>query len=143
MSMIDTRQQPTITCDGAQRIVAAGLRKARELGAPSTVAVVDASGVLTCIVRKDGAAQIGADLARRKAYTAIVLGVPTAQTAAAVAEAPALAAAVSAIPGVSVLQGGVPLEVDEQIVGAVGVSSPTPGPDTIIAAAAAAALGNP
>jgi uncharacterized protein GlcG (DUF336 family) len=54
-----------------------------------------------------------------------------------------LAAAVSATPGVSVLQGGVPLEVDEQIVGAVGVSSPTPGPDTIIAAAAAAALGNP
>ena len=137
-------QRATISAGGARRALDAGVAKAQELEAPSVVAVVDAAGILVTMVRMDGAPLIGADLAARKAHTSIMLGgADTGKVADMVNKDPGRAAALSSVPGISMLAGGVPIVVDELVVGAVAVSSSKGSVDGEIAAAAAAALADP
>ena len=136
-----TIAQPTISATAAQRIVAAGLAKADELGAPSTVAVLDASGVLKALARGDSSPLMSVDLSQRKAYTAVAAGgVPSNGLFEFATQVPALMATLPHQPGMALLGGGVPLVEDGALIGAVGVSGGSMDQDVEIAEAAAAAL---
>ena len=65
-----TAQVQTLSLDGAQAVLHAAERKARELSAPSSLAVVDASGDLILFEQMQGARPIGIDLAIGKARSA-------------------------------------------------------------------------
>src|SRR4051812_37177063 len=65
-----TRQSSSLDLADARRIIAAGERKAVEMGIPYNLAVADAGGGLVAHVRMDGAWLGSVDIAINKAWTA-------------------------------------------------------------------------
>src|SRR5882757_7779521 len=64
----------TISAAAAARAVEAGVAAAAEIGMPSSIAVVDDSGVLKAFGRMDGASMSSAEIAIDKAYTVVSTG---------------------------------------------------------------------
>ncbi|MBV8661526.1 MAG: heme-binding protein [Hyphomicrobiales bacterium] len=115
----------------------AALATAREHDWPGVVAVVDSEGYLITMARMDRSPMLASvELAPAKAKTAALFGKPT-KALEDIIHAGRIAAATS---GFVEMVGGVPLFVDGQEVGAIGVSTAQPDWDAEIAAAGAAAL---
>ena len=70
-------QQQTVSLEDARRIMAAAEAKAREIGSPSNIAVVDAGGNLIAHIRMDGAWIGSIDISINKAFTARIFDIPT------------------------------------------------------------------
>src|SRR5690606_21729835 len=68
-----------LTMDEARTVLDAALAKAVEIGQPMNVAVVDAGAHLVAFARQDGAILASIDIATRKARTAALLKMTTAQ----------------------------------------------------------------
>ncbi|QNK01210.1 GlcG/HbpS family heme-binding protein [Dyella telluris] len=132
--------QPVLTLSAAKRIADSAEAKAKSQGWPCVISVVDASGLPIVLVRMDDAAVLaGVDLAPAKARTAALFRRPSgALEDAANGQRPAVLSA----RGFVLMRGGVPIEVDGHIVGAIGVSADTPQHDEEIARAGMAALAN-
>lgn len=115
-------EQLTVTLDEAQRIIAAGARKADELGVPQNIAVADSGGNLVAHARMDGAWMGNVDISIDKAFTARMFDIPT-QTLAEDAQSGGQFFGIqnSNHGRVMTFAGGVPLKCDGQICGAVGV----------------------
>ena len=64
------RQLISLNLADARKIIAAGEKKAQELGVPYNIAVVDAGGGLIAHVRMDGAWLGSVDISVHKAWTA-------------------------------------------------------------------------
>ena len=130
-----------LTLADAQKVVEAGVAKARELGLVVTVAVVDRGLHLVALVRMDGAPPLSPEIGRGKAMASAAFGVPSAALAERAAT-PVLQRAQSAAGGLLVpSQGALPLQRDGATIGGVGVSGALPAEDEQIADAAVAALG--
>jgi uncharacterized protein GlcG (DUF336 family) len=119
----------TITVGDAELISAACVAAAMARQLSVTVAVVDAGGVALRLERMDGARGFTADLATRKARTAVTIGVPTAALAASLKDRPLHA------PDLVAMGGGAPLTVSGLIAGGLGVSGASPEQDEEILAA--------
>ncbi len=132
--------QPVLTLDAAKRIAASAEAKAKAQGWPCVISVVDASGSPIMLLRMDDAAVLaGVDLAPGKARTAALFRRPSgALEDAANGQRPAVLSA----RGFVLMRGGLPIEVDGHVVGAIGVSADTPQHDEEIAKAGIAALAN-
>ncbi len=132
-------QLQSVSLDDARRIIAAGEAKAREIGSPSNIAVVDAGGNLVAHVRMDGAWIGSIDVSINKAFTARAFDLPTKDLAEkAQPGQPFFGIQISNHERIMVFAGGVPLRQGGQIVGAVGVSGGTGEQDQTVAEAAAA-----
>lgn len=110
----------TLNLDGAQQIIAAAIAEAKRLNAPGgAVAVVDDGGNLIAVERLDGTFAAGPLISIGKARTSAIFKKPTGffEDVIKKGRTPMLA-----LNDFTPLQGGVPIEVDGQIVGAVGVS---------------------
>jgi uncharacterized protein GlcG (DUF336 family) len=70
-----------ITLSDARRVITAAEAKAREIGQPMNIAVVDAGGNLVSHVRMDGAWIGSIDISINKAFTARAFDIETAQLA--------------------------------------------------------------
>jgi glc operon protein GlcG len=136
--MADTASRPTLTLDGADRVVAAAEAFAAEQGWAATICVADASGTPLVVRRADTAWPASVPIAIGKAESTIRFGRPTAALESMINEA---RTAFVGVAGVTPLRGGVPLTVDGTVVGAIGVSGLTPDRDEQVADAGAAALG--
>lgn len=110
--------RPTLTLEGAQTALAAALDEARRLNAGGCIAVVDDGGHLVAFARIEGTFAAGADVSIGKARTAATFRKPTRAFEDSINNGRTAMAAVHFTP----LQGGVPIVVDGQVVGAVGVS---------------------
>jgi uncharacterized protein GlcG (DUF336 family) len=66
-----------ITHEAAIKAIMVGASKARELGEPSSLAIVDAGGNLMAFLRVDDAALSTVEIAQGKAYTALALRSPS------------------------------------------------------------------
>src|SRR3954464_1695685 len=142
--MADTFSKASISSDLAHRIIAAAEDKARELGVPMNIAIVDESGVLKAFSRMDGAALLSVQVAQDKAYTAVGFSMPSHGWHDFIKDDPPLAAgAPSGIDRLVVFGGGYPITVDGQIVGGVGASGGHYSEDQEVAEAGLAALGAP
>ena len=131
----------SISLSDARRIIEAGEAKAAELGQPSNIAVVDQGGVLIAHVRMDGAWRGSVDIAINKAYTARAFDVSTADLGTNAQPGRQFYGITASNDGrVMIFAGGIPLEVDGAVVGAVGVSGGTGEQDQAVAESAAAAL---
>ncbi len=134
-----------ITLDQARVMVAEARAKGQDMGLkPLSVVVLDAGGHVLAFEREDGAAPGRFEIARGKAYGAVMLGMPgSAQMARAEAQAYFMAAVNGAYGGkVIPVPGGV-LVKDHGgvIVGAVGVTGDTSENDAEAALAGIAAAG--
>jgi glc operon protein GlcG len=132
------RSRPTLTADDARSIAAAAEAEARSNRWAVSIAVVDDGGHLLWLQRLDGAPPISAEIAPAKARTA-ALGRRESkvyedminQGRMSFLSAPALS---------GMLEGGVPVLVDGECVGAVGVSGVKSAEDAQIARAGIATL---
>jgi glc operon protein GlcG len=133
------KTKPFLTIDDTRRIAAAAEAEANAHQWAVTIAIVDDGGHLLWLQRLDGAAPISAQIAPAKAHTA-ALG----RRESKVYEDMVNGGRVSFLsaPGLSgLLEGGVPIVVDGQCLGAVGVSGVKSTEDAQIARAGIAALG--
>jgi glc operon protein GlcG len=125
----------TLDQTGAQAVLQSARESAQRRNAPSAIAVVDRAGDLLAFLRMDGVRPDSADLAVEKARTAARLERPTAEIEDNINRG--RTAFVTA--GIMSLRGGMPVRVEGQVVGAVGVAGSSKETDTEIAASAAAA----
>ncbi len=115
-----TTQKQTLTLAGAKKIIAAAVAKAKELNAPGAViAVVDDGGNLMALERLDNTFAAGALISYGKARTSAIFKRPTAVFEKIIREG---RTPMVALNDFTPLQGGVPIEMSGQVVGAVGVS---------------------
>ena len=139
--MSQVRQLTSISSQAAVEVVVAAQRAAEASGQRSAIAVVDAAGHLCAFVRMDGAPVQAVQISQDKAYTAAGFGMPTAQWHEFMAQdAPLAAGAPASIARFVSYGGGLPLVVDGQVVGGIGVSGGHWSEDTKVAEAGAAAL---
>jgi glc operon protein GlcG len=127
----------TLDQAGAQTVLQAAKESAQQRNAPSAIAVVDPAGDLVAFQRMDGVRPASADLAIEKARTAARLQRPTAEIEDNINEG--RTAFVTA--DIMALRGGMPIRVNGEVVGAVGVAGLSKDTDTGIANTAAVALG--
>jgi len=134
-----------ITLDAARIMVAGARAKGRDLGLkPLSIAVLDAGGHLLAFEREDGASPGRFEIARGKAYGAVMLGMPgSAQMARAEDQAYFMAAVNGAFGGkVIPVPGGVLVKDGAgAVIGAVGVTGDTSDNDAAAALAGIAAAG--
>ena len=134
-----------ITLDAARIMVARARAKGRDLGLkPLSIAVLDAGGHLLAFEREDGASPGRFEIARGKAYGAVMLGMPgSAQMARAEDQAYFMAAVNGAFGGkVIPVPGGVLVKDGAgAVIGAVGATGDTSDNDAAAALAGIAAAG--
>ena len=110
----------TLTLEGARQVIAGAKDYARKNNAPGgVIAVVDDGGNLVALERLDGTFTAGANISVGKAKTAVMFKRPTKFFEDIIKNG---RTAMVALPDFTPLQGGVPIMVDGQIVGGVGVS---------------------
>lgn len=108
-----------ISLDGAKKIVAEAIKYARANNAPGgAIAVVDAGGHLVYLERLDNTFPAASEVAIRKANTSATFKAPSSKLENAINGGRQALITV----GHTFLQGGIPIIVDGQIVGAIGVS---------------------
>jgi glc operon protein GlcG len=111
-----------LNIDGAKKVISAAVAYARKNNAPGgVIAVVDDGGNLMAVERLDGTFAAGANISIGKARTAALFKRPTKAFEDIVKNG---RTAMVALPDTlfTPLQGGIPIVVDGQIVGGVGVS---------------------
>jgi glc operon protein GlcG len=126
----------TLDQAGAQVVLQAAKESAQQRNAPSAIAVVDPAGDLLAFQRMDGVRPASADLAIEKARTAARLRRPSAEIEDNINRG--RTAFVTA--DIVALRGGMPIRVNGEVVGAVGIAGLSKEADNDIANAAAAAL---
>ena len=136
-----TIQQESVSLDDARRLISAAEKRARELESPSNIAVVDAGGNLVAHIRMDGAWIGSVDIAINKAFTSRAFDISTKELADSAQPGDQFYGIQESNHGrVVVFAGGIPLERDGQVLGAVGVSGGDGDQDQAVAEAAVAAL---
>lgn len=112
-------EKRTLTLDGAKTVLAACESEAKKNDATGVIAVVDDGGNLVAVHRIDGTFSAGANISIGKARTAAMFKKPTKAFEDIIKNG---RTAMVALPDFTPLQGGVPIVVEGQVVGAVGVS---------------------
>jgi glc operon protein GlcG len=121
---------------GAQTVLQAAKDSAQQRSAPSAIAVVDPAGDLLAFLRMDSVRPASVDLAIEKARTAARLRRSTAEIEDSINQG-RTAFITANIPA---LRGGMPIRVNGEVVGAVGVAGLSKETDVGIANTAASAL---
>jgi glc operon protein GlcG len=128
-------EKTALTLDGAKKIAAVAEARAKAEGARVVIAVVDEGGSLLLLQRLDDTQVASVNVGIDKARTAAIYRRPSK-----VFEDQVKNGRVSALAlhGAVALQGGVPIIVNGNVIGAIGVSGETPSQDEEIALAGAA-----
>jgi len=119
--------EKNISLEMAQSIANGAMAKGKELGFKVSVVVVDRAGLPIVMLRGDGAGLHTPEGADRKAYTARTFRAPSADFVKRMQNDPASVGSMQ-YTRVLALSGGLPIRVDDDVVGAVGVSG-SPGRD--------------
>ena len=118
-----TVEKKTLTLKGAESVIAAAKAEAQKLQAPGGVmAVVDDGGNLMALERLDGTFSAGANISIGKARTAVMFKKPTRFFEELINSSGKGRTVMTALENFTPLIGGIPITVDGQIVGGVGVS---------------------
>jgi uncharacterized protein GlcG (DUF336 family) len=131
------RQVPSLTLAEARSLIAAGEKKAAELGIPYNIAVVDAGGGLIAHARMDGAWLGSIDISIHKAWTARAFDMATEDLAKmAQSGKPLFGIQNTNHEKVVIFGGGAPVKDGDTVIGAVGASGGTVDQDLKVAEAA-------
>jgi uncharacterized protein GlcG (DUF336 family) len=134
-------QAAGLTLERARQVIGAVEAAARAMGVAVSVAVVDSGDQLVAFERMDGADLVTIDLARDKAFSALVNRMSTADLAPLVQPGAEFYGYDSLAGGrMIVFAGGTPLERDGVLVGAIGVSGGSADQDQRAAEAGVAAF---
>ncbi|GKY90157.1 GlcG/HbpS family heme-binding protein [Sinisalibacter aestuarii] len=139
--METSRPTRRITAEAAHAGVAAACEQARAFGAAVNACVVDAGGHQIAFLRGDGAFLQSGPIARDKAATAAGFGAPTGALYDALKGEAAVLSGIAAQPGIALFQGGLPIVVDGELIGGIGVSGASAEQDELCAMAGLKAMG--
>ena len=115
-----TVQKTGLTLDGAKKVIAAAVAEAKSKNAPGgAIAVVDEGGNLVAVERLDNTFAAGANISIGKARTAALFKRPTKFFEDVINKG---RTAMTTLNDFTPLQGRIPIVIDGQIIGAVGVS---------------------
>jgi len=131
------KNRPTLTLDDCRKISAAAEAEAKKNNWSVCIAILDDGGHLLHLVRMDGATPANARIAVEKGRTAAETRRSTANWQERVKTRPELLR----MPGVTPVQGGLPITVEGSCLGGVGVSGVQSHEDEQIAKAGIDALG--
>lgn len=131
-----TTTKNVISLAAAERIADAAHTEAQRRGATVVIVVVDDGGYPIVLRRLDDTQVASVDVGIGKARTAAIFRRPSKVFEDQVRNG---RVAALALPGATPLQGGVPIELNGKVIGAIGVSGNTPQEDEDIALAGAAA----
>ena len=115
-------ERKALSLEGAHKVIAGAVAYAKKVNAPGgVIAVVDEGGNLMALERLDGTFAAGANISIGKARTAVLFKRPTKAFEDIIKNG---RTAMVALPDAyfTPLQGGIPIAIDGQIVGGVGVS---------------------
>ncbi len=126
-----------LTLEIAKQISAAAEAEAVKNNWNMVIAVVDDGGLLMHLIRRDGTQYGSIQVAQDKARSAIAFRRPTKALEDAVAGG---RNAILALSGATPIEGGIPIVVDGEMVGAIGVSGGTSPQDAQVAQAGINAL---
>jgi len=124
--------------DLIDRLLTTGLAAATERNVAVTISIVDTGGHLRAVVRQAECSYFALESSRKKAVTASQLKLPTHVVGNLSQQFPALQAAFTTNPDILGLPGGVPIRVNGQVVGGLGVGGGDFAQDQQIAEAAVA-----
>ena len=131
------KMRPMLTLDDCKKISAAAEAEAKKNSWNVCIAILDDGGHLLHLARMDGSTPANARIAVEKGRTAAETRRSTATWQERISKRPELLR----MPGVTPVQGGLPIVVDGTCVGAVGISGVQSHEDEQIAKAGIAALG--
>src|SRR5262250_757139 len=140
------RGQIKLTLAGAERVVLAARGRAAALSVAENIAVVDDGGHLLAFARMDGARPASVDTAITKAVAAATMRKETGPVFKGPTQEDsmfnlAIEHAATANGGkLTILYGGIPIIVDGQVIGAIGVGGGTEEQDMSVGKAGAAEL---
>ena len=97
------------------------LDKCKADGYQVSVAVVDRSGRIKALFRGDGAGPHTLNSSRKKAYTAASMRRPTSEFAQLITQMPAIQGLRDMDPEILILGGGLPILLDGEVIGGIGV----------------------
>jgi len=132
------KSKPALALEDCRRIAAAAEGEAQANGWAVTIAIVDDGGHLLWLQRLDGAPPVSAQIGPAKARTAAIGRRESRLYEEMINQG---RSAFLSAPLEGMLEGGVPVWVDGNCVGAVGVSGVKSSEDAQIARAGIAALG--
>jgi glc operon protein GlcG len=132
-------EKKSLNLDGAMKVIAAAVDYAKKNNAPGgVIAVVDEGGNLMALERLDGTFAMGATISIGKARTSVLFKKPTRFFEELINKG---RIAMTAIDGFTPLIGGIPIVIDGQVVGGIGVSgAASANQDDELALAGAAAF---
>jgi glc operon protein GlcG len=131
-------EKPVLTLEGAKKVAAAAAADARQHGEGAAIAIVDDGGNLMYLERLDNTFAAGSRISIGKARTAALFKKPTAAFEEIIRNG---RTPMVALEDFTPLQGGLPIEADGKVVGAIGVSgAASQQRDEEVAKAGAAAL---
>lgn len=136
---LDADCSGTISLEQAKKAVAAAEAESRKNNWNMVIAVLDTGGHLVMLGRMDGVQLGSIGAAQDKAYSAVMYRRPTKVFQDLVAQGGANIRLLG-LRGASVLEGGIPIIVGGQLIGAIGVSGHTSEQDAQVAKAGADAL---
>ena len=132
----------SIALEEAQRVIQAALEKAREIGQPMNVAVVDNGRELKAFSRMEDAWLGSISIAIDKAFTSASFLMPTQDLAPMTQPGEPLYGLETTNGGRIInFAGGIPIMRGDDVAGAIGVSGGTPDQDQEVAEAGLAAFG--
>jgi glc operon protein GlcG len=126
-----------LSLDDAKKMAAAANAQAHKMGLRVVIAIVDSGGHTIYLERIDGTQKVSSLIAVEKARTAILFQRPSKAFEDTVAGG---RVAVMTLPTVTTVEGGLPVVVDGQYIGAIGVSGAKSPEDSEIAKAGLDAL---
>lgn len=122
--MAQTFSKRALSYEAAAKMVAAAIAKAEELRCKQNVAVVDEGGNLKAFGRMDGAPLLGVEGCQRKAFTAL-FGVGTQDLYRAIQDDQSLVIGLSHFSRATMVGGGLPIVIEGEVVGGIGVGGGT------------------
>lgn len=128
--------KPVLTLEAAKKLAAAAEEEAVKNKWNIVIAIVDDGGNLLYLQRLDGTQTGSIEVALQKAKTAVHFKRPSKALEDAVTGGRTVVLALGAMP----IEGGLPLMVDDKLIGAIGVSGVTAQQDGQVAKAGADAL---
>lgn len=133
-------RQTNLTWQAAHSAAAAAVDKATNLGLKINVALVDRAGLAMAFLRMNDAFIHSIAIAEDKAFTAASFGFPTKDWMSLMADDPALREGMVQRERLVIFGGGLPIFVDGQLVGGIGVSGGSAEEDEICALAGLSAI---
>ena len=132
-----SRSMLSLDLADARRLIAAGEKKAVELGIPYNIAVVDAGGGLVAHVRMDNAWLGSVDIAINKAWTARAFDAATDDLAKLTQSGQqGFGLNTTNNSRVVIFGGGIPVIINGVVIGAIGASGGSVEEDIMVARAA-------